>query len=211
MKNKKSGIPVLSALLRIIIAIVLVFVFFAACSNIRNAFSNKDDKVIGAFEEFANGINDMSKETKSFEIEFKKGSAIIGFTKNSAGSPLDWQCFNCHTTSPPQPSRAYLGPPNSECVGSACICLCLEGFSFDLNFGKCPSALICKGLTKDIKETTIIMSSDHSFSNDDTYWKNGFLFANDVDQASGLAKIKTSKMQLFVDNNKGLYLYALQL
>lgn len=207
MKSKKSGIPILSALLRIIIAIVLVFIFFKVSTRTLHAFSDKDDKVVNGFEEFANGIIDMSSTAKRFEMEFKKGSAIIGFGKGSSGA--DWQCFNCHTTNPPQPSRAYIRPTSDACVGSACVCLCLEGFNFDSNFGKCPSALICKALKreaheKDIKEITIIKSSDKLFSNDDTYWKNGFLFANEIDNANGLPKIKTNKLELFVDNNNGV-------
>ena len=201
MKSKKSGIPILSALLRIIIAIVLVFIFFAACSKVRNALSNEDDKVVASFNEFAEGINSMPDTAKKFEVEFKKGSAIMGFKKGDIN--VNWDCVNCN------PTRAYLRPPNSECVSSACACLCLEGFSFDSNFGKCSSALICKALKrdnkeKDIKEITIIKSIDKLFSNDDTYWKNGFLFANDVDNANGLPKIKTNKLELYVDNNNGV-------
>jgi len=200
MKSKKSGIPVLSAILRIVIAIVLVFIFFAACSRVRNALSNEDDKVINSFNEFANGINDMSKETKSFEVEFKKGSAIMGF--RTGGAALNWDCSNCG------PTRAYLRPTNSECVGSACACLCLEGFSFASNFGKCPSALICKKLTKEIKEITILKSADNDFdpgggAGSDTYWQNGFLFVNGVEEgASGV--ISLSPATMFVDNNNGV-------
>src|SRR3989338_1692453 len=126
MNSKKSGIPVLSAILRIVIAIVLVFIFFAACSKVRNALSNKDDKVIDSFNELANGINDMSSTAKSFEVEFKKGTAILGF-RNGGGAALNWDCINCG------PTRAYLRPTNSECVGSACVCLCSDGFSFASN------------------------------------------------------------------------------
>ena len=199
MKNKKSGIPILSALLRIIIAIVLVFIFFAACSRVKNAFSNEDDKVINAFEEFANGINDMSSTAKSFEVEFKKGSAIVGFRKGDGSAPLNWDCINCN------PTRAYIRPSNSECVGSACICLCLEGFSFDSNFGKCPSALTCRVLKKDIKEITILKSSDNDYdAGDDTYWKNGFLFVNGIEEGAGSGIISISPAAFFVDNNNGV-------
>lgn len=202
MNNKKSGIPVLSALLRIIIAIVLVFVFFVACNKVRNAFSNEDDKVVDSFEEFADGIIDMS-DPKSFELEFKKGTAIMGFRKGDID--VKWDCVNCN------PTRDYPRPTSDACVGSACVCLCLEGFSFDSNFrGKCPSALRCKALKrnnaeKDIKEITIIKSNDNDYDDsDDTYWKNGFLFANSVESASGISKISVNKLQLFVDNNNGV-------
>ena len=206
MKSKKSGIPILSALLRIIIAIVLVFIFFVACSKVKNAFSNEDDKVINDFEEFANGINDMSSTAKSFEMEFKKGSAIVGFRKGASA----WDCHNCHTTHA-SPTRAFIKPSNDQCVSSACMCLCLEGFLFEggaNKLAKCGN-LICKGLKKgikekDIKETTIIKSSDKLFSNDDTYWKNGFLFVNGIEEGAGSGIISISPVTLFVDNNNGV-------
>ena len=35
------------------------------------------------------------------------------------------------------------------------------------------------------------------------YWKNGFLFANDIDKANGLKKFKGTELNLFVDNKDG--------
>ena len=203
MKNKKSMI--FSAILRIVIAIVLLFFALAACSRIRSAYSNSDDQYFSSFKEFVNLINDMSN-SKSFELKFKKDTAIVGFRKNDGAVPLDWKCYNCHGTDS-NPTRVFVRPSKPECVSSACICLCSEGFKLDSNnkLAKCDK-LMCESLAKDIKEITILKSDNNKvFDSADTYWKNGFLFANnDKDSVSGISKISVNRLELFVDNKNGV-------
>ncbi len=203
MKNKKSGMPVLTGLVRLILGLGLLFIFAnIGCTVIKN-FSNKDDKVAASFEGFVNMINAMSDPTKSYtELDFKKGSAIVGFRKGAS----TWECYNCHTTHS-LPTRVFIKPSNDQCKSTACMCLCPEGFVLEggtNKLAKCGKPLMCKILNKDIKEVTIIRSSDNSFSNDDTYWKNGFLFVDAVEEGAGSGIISLSPATMFVDNNEGV-------
>jgi len=194
MKNKKSLIS-LEGLVRIIIAVVLFLFVFGACSKAKSGLSDQEGINIISFEDFVNGVNGMRSDTtkKSFSITLKKDTAIIGFIKDTLSDPKDWKCRNCHG----EAVMTFNKPSNSECNEKACVCLCTEGFNFDRgsNFISCGS-LRCKTLTKDISER-IDVRTDYLGSN--TYWENGFLFANDISQANGLNKYKPKDMDIFVD------------
>jgi len=187
MKNRKSLLT-LTAIVEILVAIVLFLIVLSACNKIRDAFSSNEDKYTASFQGFVNEINDMRKQKNIFEIELKEGSAIIGFSK--AG--VKWECINCN--------RQFDKPTNPQCTGNACACLCLEGFKYENNLGRCGTSLICKPLEKNIAEKTYLNKN-----NPNTYWKNGFLFVNGIRDANGLSDsiIYTNPFSFFVNNDDG--------
>ena len=187
IKNKKSSVgTMMGTIMVIIITLAMVFlVFMPACNKARSALPSEDKQYIRSFEDFVNGINDMTIEKKQFLLELKKESAIIGFSKDSES----WVCNNCG------PARTYKKPTTANCRDSACTCLCIEGFEFDdENNGRCET-LMCKTLEKDIMARIEIPNNK--------YWDNGFLFATHIADANGLEEFKGKDLTLFVDNKDG--------
>ena len=185
MKNKKS-LMVLSAIVRIILAIVLFIFVFVACTMIKSAFFSNDDKYTVSFVGLVNSINDMNMKQpkKTVPLETKEESAIIGFRKDGAA----WECNNCN------PTKKFVKPSNQQCDGNACACICIEGFKGSQTNIECQT-LICRTLTKDIKDETII-DKDKNIK-----WINGFLFVNGMDNVNGLPKFRGTQMDLFIDDN----------
>ena len=210
MTKKKSEIT-LTAIVELILVIVLFLIAFVACTTIKNGFSNNDEKYIASFKDFVNGINDMTNPRKVFTVEVKTrsaiGSAIIGFSKEGNA----WKCVNCN------PDRSFSKPHNQQCDNNACACLCLDGFKFKGILGQCEKPLICETLEDirktaiNIKQITIISSNDDKFQPTDTYWENGFLFANgvtlfdnDINDANGMKNFMGNQMEIFVDKDNNV-------
>lgn len=182
-ENKKSFI-VISAFVRLVIALVLFLVAFAACVNIRSGF-DENERYVLSFEDFVNSINDLERTKTSVDVAIKKKTAIIGFRENAEA----WVCRNCH-----EDNGDTIGFPKTTdtCIGTACVCLCTEGFELgDSNLISCDD-LYCLPITKNIADMTHVL--------DGKSWENGFVFANDRENVNGLKKYKIDVMTLYVDN-----------
>jgi hypothetical protein len=126
MKNKKS-ILVVSALVRIIIAVVVLFlVVIPACTKIRSLFVGGVGS--GPYEELLKSVDEMSRAddgeavTQLFELD--SGTAILVFESNTDRVIVDHQG--------PEDWFTLFYKPNPECEGNfACICKCTE---FDINY-----------------------------------------------------------------------------
>ncbi len=211
IKNKKA--LVLKALIRIIIAvIVLLLVVIPACNMISKLFFSSGSS-IKAFEEFVNGINEMPPDSKeAFLLELGEGitmgtgSAIVGFSKTG-----NYKCDECVKCGPGvamwRGDMKITRPSNPECAGTACIFLCdgnfmmLSACGAGTGIGECEE-YICMPLNSNIDivdETTI---KDRTVL-PDVLWHNGFLFLNYIPFVNGLEINKEKQRTLYVEKNKG--------
>lgn len=197
LKNKKAIEINWEAILRLILLIPLIILVLIAC----NASVPKEEKYLQSFNDFVSGINSMSTQKKLFEgIKLEKKTAIIGFRKpnpNETSTPPNWKCVNCAGTG--TEDRVFLRFDHPECAGSACACLCKEGFKFEggtQKLGKCES-FECKAINKQISDKTYVL-------NKNTYWQNGFLIVRDVDNANGLPKYTPERVNIAANYVKGI-------
>jgi hypothetical protein len=185
MINKKGFLLGAEGLLRLILAIVLVFIAFTACSKLGPKSSDQENKYILSFEDFVSGIDSQSRERTAYTVEMGKKSAIIGFSKDKNS----WKCENC----PGAGNKEIFKPTDSlSCKNSACVCLCKKDFRFEDEFGVC-NELICIQTTQDFSSTTKVMGSN-------SFWKDGFLIVRDIENGNGLPKQIQEDIELFVDN-----------
>ena len=184
MKNKKSQMMIRSIVV-LIVTIALVFVFFAACTRLRENLTDTEDTYLLSFQDFVDGINAMDNRDKMpIDIKLEKNSAVVGFRSSND----NWECWNCHGASS-KPTRVFVKPStNAECVGNACICLC-RGIKFEGDTATCDH-LNCETLNKEIVQRTEVL---------ETFWENGFLFGNHLKNGNGLDEFKGNKLELFVD------------
>ena len=125
MKNKKS-IIVVKALVRIIIAVVVLFlIVIPACNKIRSLFIGGVGS--GPYEELLKSVDEISRAddgeavTQLFELD--RGTAVLVFKSSTDSVIVDHQGRDNWFT------RFY--KPN-ECEGNfACICKCTE---FDIDY-----------------------------------------------------------------------------
>jgi len=199
LKNKKSLI--LEALVRIIIAAVILFVIvIPACNIVGELFFYDVDT--SSFEEFVDRINEMPSERIeqfAFALQLNKKSAIIGF--DSSTNPF--KCEGCGSgESYDNPDRTIDKPDSQECIDKACVCLCDKSFEINqiTGVGKCIKDFLCKPLNEyiDLVGNTIL-GKKNFFPWDYKYWRNGFLFTRDTDNANGLGKNTEKDLNLQVE------------
>ncbi len=207
--NKKSDELAPEALARTLITVVIILlIVFPAYNRLHAAFLSSEKKYLQSFENFVNAINKMTPGRQSFELRLNDKSAIIGFSKNTDR----YECFNCYSAQN-RPTIIFNKPVNEECSGSACICLCKEGFKFEVNdiegkpteIGQCQK-LACKKIeNQDVIDRTIISPNSITESSENTaYWKNGFLFANGVPLANGLKPYDEEYTTLVVEKKSDI-------
>lgn len=124
--HKKKGMAT-EALVRIIIAVILLFIAIKVGQKVINVFAGSDAPK--SLEDFTQEINDLKNgESKSAFVILDPDMAVIGFGKSAA----EFRCYGCLS------DREYSGkliyyamkkPAYSECSDKACACVCLSDFS----------------------------------------------------------------------------------
>lgn len=193
MKNKKA-LMIASTLVKIIIALVVLFlIVIPACNKVREYFFSYG--TTESFETFVDGINSMEPGTKQFVLRLDEGSGVIGFGREAYGSyENDFKCY-CGSKMSGLTSLERLNviidkPSNPECNDKACICLCeLETLGETIDggsgtHGNCKRIISCKGLNAiDITDKTMIdKKSNLPLLGGDwfQYWKKSFLFYRSI-------------------------------
>jgi len=188
LKNKKG--LVLKALILTIIAVIAAIAFIRGGGKIYAAVFDPESEYQKSFNKFVEDVNRMKLEKDTIPIKLEKGSAIIGFSSSG-----DCKCYNCYGNDPSTVTIKFIRPSDLECANNACACLC-ENLDFDASTPKVAQCekLSCETLNKEITSFTNVAPNEGGVS-----WTNGFLFANDVDQANGLPKYSEVKTYLYVD------------
>lgn len=181
---------------RVLLAMLLLFAIFAIACEIYNV--DPDKKYHDSFNYFVDGINTMTISEHEFTLSFKEKAAIVGFSKNSEF----YECINCYGGTQDKPKIVVEKPIVEACLNHACICLCNWEFKLeekDLNgqktkFGECSEQQFsCKSIERDIIDELPITKDGKE------YWKNGFLFVNDIAGANGLIIYKEEEIKFKVN------------
>ena len=199
----KKGL-IVEALMRVIIAVVLVVIAFNIGKKVAEAAfggSNLQEP----FNKFVQEINKVEGSKEAFII-LETNTAIIGFSKDK-----DYQCYGCGACPKEKLETQFKHHPNAECKDSACVCLCLKGLPkikgeqqvLDIS---CEN-LQCKKLNSDIYPKIelgdLVYKKYGSNFNRLSSWQGGFLYARDVGEVSasisGLPKNSERKMTVFLE------------
>ncbi|MBU90391.1 hypothetical protein CMO94_02515 [Candidatus Woesearchaeota archaeon] len=197
IKNKKSLFFGVVPLVVLALSVFLFFVVFVGSSYIfKMVFKSSGDSYTRDFEGFVDDINRLGLGVSPPDlIKLKKKSAIIGFSK---GADI-YECIDCYSSKIQHIN--VLKPQKQECENNACVCLCIENFQFaeyegdPIKYGFCPK-FECKELEQNIIEEASIPGGG--------YWKNGFLFANDVSEANGLRDFNPQIDPLIVEKRQNI-------
>lgn len=214
IKSRKAMI--IEALMRIIIAIVLVVIVFKIGKNVAEAFFGGSD-ALKSFDDFANEINSIrDDEGKQVLLSLDKGTAVMGFSKNSK----EFRCYGCEQAYGSAFSQKLLfysiqKPDNEQCNGKPCMCICLKNlkkgnYVEDESKVSCES-FSCRAIKKNIYnrislENALkkkgIGTSDYKYP----YWENGFFFVrrkNSETPLNGMIPPNDArKITLFIETNK---------
>lgn len=192
---------ILSALVRIIIAIAVLFlIVIPACNKLRAYLSNSETESFGAFVDKINKMDSNSKEDFAFRLEEK--SAVVGFSKDANR----YECFNCYVgTASPRATIIFNRPADQDgCSGGvpcACLCSSLKLEQENPKVAQC-SSLLCKKISSatmgnlDVTGKTIVKK--YPFGGTE-HWNNGFLFVNGVAGANGLRLYNENPMLLYIE------------
>jgi len=194
-----EGPLVTETIVRLVIAVIIVFVLgFGGCKIYNNVFDT-ERKYLESFGEFVDFTNEMELGTDNFLLKLKEKSAVIGFDKEGGGYSYVTTSLKSNDESE---QAIFMKPSNEGCLGSSCICLCFDGLM------KSGSTLTCGRIEcKQLKNSDIV-SSNLIFSpelpNDQnkkfTYWKNGFFFGRSISKDyNGLPKKKDEIFQLKIE------------
>lgn len=184
IKNRKG--LVVEALMRIIIAIVLIVIVFKIGKNVAEAVFGGSD-ALKSFENLANEINDLKDdEGKQALLSLDEGNAVIGFSKNSK----EFRCYGCEQvygllSSPNLLFYSIKKLSNEQCNDKSCICMCLKNLKKEDYIGdeskvSCES-FSCRSIKEDIYNKVSlenalkkkgIGTSGYKYP----YWENGFYF-----------------------------------
>jgi len=176
-KNNKGEAPItLTALIRIIFAILLVAMAVGACTKIKNALFNPDSKYENSFKDFVKSINELDKPSDTASISLREQHAIIGFSKESK----QWQYHEVSIITKFKPGiHSFIEKPKvSQCNGQACICLCSD-ISIDEKELSCKE-LKCESLKEDISDFNLIRFNPFWQRGTFDYWNGGFLFGRSI-------------------------------
>lgn len=123
MKFKNKAIA-LETLLRVVIAIVLLFFILKIGSNALRGFTGSDAPEV--FHEFVDDLNEMPRGSKQFVIAMDKESMVYGFNNETK----EIECKSCHGILFEETmiynDYAIEKPQHSECKDNSCICQCLS-------------------------------------------------------------------------------------
>lgn len=204
IKNKKGII--VDALIRIIIAILVVLAVFNIVKRVAEAFFGGNE-ALQSFENLIDKMNSLENdEGKQIIVSMDEGNAIVGFSK----SIKEFRCYGCLQTNSKYFSANLLyysieKPSNSACNNNPCACVCLKGLSADSNSGYILNAnfvnvncerFSCKTLKDDVP-TKISLETALKKKNillaDYPYWENGFFFVRSKDVSNGINLLEDIK------------------
>ncbi|HLC50419.1 MAG TPA: hypothetical protein VJI97_03240 [Candidatus Nanoarchaeia archaeon] len=179
--NSKKGFTMAEALMRIIIAVVLLFIVFKFGKGIADSLFGGGD-ALQSFESLANEMNSQDNWiAKPTLLSLDEGTGVIGFSRIG-----DFQCMGCAGDSKDSVTSIFKRPQAAECAGNACLCVCTNGLK--INIDKSPSEtscenIYCKAITQDIYPSYNLKDGKFKTYNGQTTssWKNGFIFVRDID------------------------------
>lgn len=202
--HKKKGMAI-EALMRIIIAVILLFIAIKIGKEVISIFAGSDaPKSLETFTEELNNLdNGVSKQ--SFII-LDSDMAAIGFSKSAA----EFRCYGCLS------DREYSGkliyysmkkPAYSECIDKACACVCLGDFSsLPASEGEARELycrkFYCRTINTDISPKISLqgpLQKKGISLATYPYWENGFMFvrASSPDTPSnGMTSANTGRKQI---------------
>lgn len=196
-------------LLRIILAILFVGGAIYIGSSIGKSFFRLTGSGLDSFIDFAYDVTNLENgQYKDISVDFDKGTAIIGFSKDAK----QFECHKCLSTNvDPEsefPTAFFKKPQNEECKDSACICLCRKGLADDdvaegVKSFSCEH-LICRALNNlNIIDEYSAAGMLSDFIN--PYWKGGFVYGRNMgielsNLASNYAKNTPRTIHLRAEN-----------
>src|SRR3989344_8229792 len=179
--NKKKGMAI-EALMRIIIAVILLFIAIRVGQKVISIFAGSDAPK--SLETFTEELNDLKNdESKSAFVILDPDMAVIGFSK----SATEFRCYGCLNDKEYSGKLIYYSmkkPAYSECSDKACACVCLSDFSaLPASEGEARELycrkFYCRTLTTDIA-SDLSLQGPRKRSGVDLpsypYWQNGFMF-----------------------------------
>jgi len=199
-KNKGAAPLTAEALVRVIIAVLVIILLFPACAKIRDAFFNPDTKFQRSFENFVFEIDNLPpNRIETFSLLLKENSAIIGFSDQG-----DYKYVSSDRGSSKIRTITEFQRPSTEaCSGSSCICICFSGLEIEDGKIICEDdKLQCKRITHgEIFDNNPLLINPFTppQQGDFRYWKNGFLFGRGLDfKYTGLTSrnIESTTLQL---------------
>lgn len=195
ISNKKAAAEMVEILMRIVIALVLLFAAFSIGKKVANLVFGGNNEAIDSFNQLTKDINSLQLGTnedyagKQTFISLDSGSAIVGFSRNTQ----EFRCYGCEAAlgSATSYSTVEQGPifysitkpPNQECNDKPCACFCKKDFKKgELAGGKIEitcGSFVCSSLNTDIYSR---ISLEGALRNNNIqlatypYWENGFFF-----------------------------------
>lgn len=182
MRSKK-GLAI-EALIRIIIAVILLFIAIKVGQKVIDIFAGSDaPKGLESFAEEINGLKRI-EEFKSAFIVLDPDMAVIGFSRDAA----DFRCYGCITDEFSAAGKTIYytmkKPTYIECKGKPCACVCLGDFSvLPASHGDARELYCrkyyCRSLEIDIAPDVSLQGPLRRSGIDRSsypYWQNGFMF-----------------------------------
>ena len=196
ISNKRgAGTETIEILLRVIVALVLLYYAFKFGKSAADIFLGKSE-AIDSLNQLAKDMNALQLDgnrnfiSKETFIYLDKGSAIVGFSKNAK----EFRCYSCEeSNSEYQPDMILTNiifysysidkPFNQECNDKPCICFCkkdfikgeLDGDQIKITCG----SFVCSSLDTDIYIRIPLQEALKSNGINlalPPYWENGFFF-----------------------------------
>lgn len=170
--------------MRIIIAIILLFIAIKVGQKVVSIFAGSDaPKSLEDFTQELNDPNFKNGDSKSTFVILDPDMAVIGFSK----SATEFRCYGCLNDKEYSGKLIYYSmkkPAYSECSDKACACVCLSDFSaLPASEGEARELycrkFYCRTLTTDIA-SDLSLQGPRKRSGVDLpsypYWQNGFMF-----------------------------------
>lgn len=207
IKFKKGMI--IEALMRTIIAVVLILIVLNIGKNVADAMFGGSNS-LKSLENLANKLNSNELQegfSREELISLDRGTALIGFSRG-----WDYECYGCGRKSSDQLESRFKRPSDHECQNSACICLCLKGLpqnrgsEQDVLDITC-SRLVCKKINENIVPKIDLGEKPYRAANGrplrhSISWQGGFLYARDAGldgSISGLLRNSQSTIQVIIE------------
>lgn len=203
MLSHKKGL-VLSALMRVIIAIVTLVVVFSACSEIADIFMGNKASA-NNFPQFVDEFNSLKNfEARESIITLPEDAAIIGFSEGAG----QFRCIACgNQYSPNEYYFEIEKPDNAACESTSCACVCF-GTSLggqerqrnaDVRPFNCEQAS-CKKITHKILESTSLEAALRDEGRqlvNYPKWENGFIFIRSDSVSNGYTPAGSKRERRF--------------
>lgn len=204
ISNKRAAAEMVEILMRIGIALVLLFAAFKFGKSAASIIFDKSEAT-ESFNKLADDINSLKLGTgedfviKPTFISLDRGTAFIGFSKNTR----EFRCYGCINPKAFQREGEFYysinKPSNEECNNKPCVCFCKKDFvrvsqslenALSRNEVKIScGTFICRKLNEDIVNR--ISLEDSLRKRGQTlisypYWENGFFFVRIKDDKTPL-------------------------